>query len=159
MGTIKKFASFQIRKLSGGKDPLRIIAEFLSANGFTPEPKEKDNDSVRWMVTLPHDQELEIILENMRKPNEATIYMGVNVAAVILRRTEEMLAAALEIADGLVGIKVSLVGNYLVLSATLPAQSASADDLEYHYKLITAQEHWFRSALQEELSLGELPLK
>ena len=64
-----------------------------------------------------------------------------------------MLAAALEIADGLVGIKVSLVGHYLVLSASMGAAGITVEDLDYNFKLIEAQESWFRDALSDELGM------
>jgi hypothetical protein len=85
--------------------------------------------------------------------------MGVNSITVPIRGSHDILAAALEIADGLVGIKVSLVGHYLVLSASLSAVGVTVDDLEYHLKLIEAQEPWFRGALATELQWEELPLE
>ena len=74
-----------------------------------------------------------------------------------MRGANEMLAAALEIADGLVGIKVSLVGHYLVLSSTLGATGMSLEELDYNFKLIAAQQTWFREALADELGWEELP--
>ncbi len=66
-----------------------------------------------------------------------------------------MLTAALEIADGLVGIKVSLVGYYLVLSATLGAHEMTLEDLQYHYQLITSQRKWFVDALADDLGVEQ----
>lgn len=161
MGKIKKFAALNIRKLTGGKDPVRIVEEFISRRGFDPDKcrKEDSPDLVRWMFALRDATELEVLVEGARKPSETTIYMGVNIITVPIRGAGDILAAALEIADGLVGIKVSLVGHYLVLSASLSAVGVSVDDLEYHLKLIEAQETWFRGALATELEWEEFPLE
>jgi len=74
-----------------------------------------------------------------------------------VRGGADMLAAALEIADGLVGIKVSLVGHYLVLSSTLGASGITVEELDYNFKLITAQQSWFRDALADEMGWESLP--
>jgi hypothetical protein len=159
MSKIKKFASVNIRKITGGKDPLRIIEEFILRLGFDPDQcqTEKIGDSARWMVNLSGGQELELLLEGVKRPAETTIYMGVNIATVPIRGASEMLAAALEIADGLIGVKVSLVGHYLVLSSSLGAAGINVEDLDYHHKLITAQQNWFKEALADELGWDHLP--
>ncbi|MCB0317600.1 MAG: hypothetical protein KDD56_02505 [Bdellovibrionales bacterium] len=153
MGKVKKFSGLSIRKITGGKDPLRLVEEFILRRGFDPEESKRDldGDNARWMLKLEDDEELEILVEGLKRPAETTIYMGVNVTTVPVRNSHEVLAAALEIADGLVGIKVSLVGHYLVLSATLGAAGISVEDLDYNFKLITAQQSWFREALTDEL--------
>ena len=159
MGKLKKFASVNIRKLSGGKDPVRLVEEFLLRHGFDPDEccKGKTPDNVRWMITLDVGVELEVLAEGLKKPAETTVYMGVNIATVPIRGASEMLAAALEIADGLVGIKVSLVGHFLVLSASVAASGLTIEELETNYHLIEAQQNWFREALAEELAWEKLP--
>ena len=161
MGKIKKFAALNIRKITGGKDPVRVVEDFIIRRGFSPDEcrKEHSSDMTRWMFTLRDTVELEVLVEGHRKPAETTIYMGINIITVPIRGAHEILAAALEIADGLVGIKVSLVGHYLVLSASLSAEGISVEDLEYHLKLIEAQEVWFRNALAEELQWEDFPLE
>lgn len=159
MGKIKKFAEFNIRKITGGKDPLRVVEDFLVRRGFDPEKsqKEKTPDSVRWMLEIRENEELEVLIEDLKKPAETTIYMGVNIVTVPIRGSADVLAAALEIADGLVGIKVSLVGHYLVLSSSLGASGITVDELDYNFRLIEAQEGWFRDVLISELQWEELP--
>jgi hypothetical protein len=161
MGKIKKFAALNIRKITGGRDPVRVVEEFITRRGFSPEEcrKEHNSDMTRWMFTLRETVELEVLVEGHRKPAETTIYMGINIITVPIRGAGDILAAALEIADGLVGIKVSLVGHYLVLSASLSAEGISVEDLEYHLKLIEAQEGWFRDALATELQWEDFPLE
>jgi hypothetical protein len=153
MGKIKKFRTADIRQIPGGKDPIRIVEEFITRRGFDPEAccREKNPETAQWMLSLGDGEELEVLAEGLKRPAETTIYMGVNVAIVPIRGCHELLPAALEIADGLVGIKLSLVGYFLVLSATLGASGVSSEDLDYHFKLITAQQAWFREALAEEL--------
>lgn len=159
MGKIKKFTDINIRRISGGKDPIRMVEEFIIRQGFDPEKcqKERTTETARWMVALGNEEELEVLVEGIKRPAEMTIYMGVNVATVPVRGTTDVLAAALEIADGLVGIKVSLVGHYLVLSASLGAAGITVEDLDYHFKLIAAQQVWFREALADELGWDGLP--
>jgi hypothetical protein len=153
MGKIKKFAEINIRKITGGKDPVRLVEDFLSRKGFDPEKcqREKTPDLVRWMVQIKGEEELEILLEGIRKPADSTLYMGLNIVTVPIRGAYDMLAAALEIADGLVGIKVSLVGHYLVLSSSLSATGLSLEEVDYNFRLIEAQEGWFRETLVSEL--------
>lgn len=153
MGKIKRFAELNIRKITGGKDPVRVVEDFLSRKGFDPEEcqKEKTPDLARWMVQIRGEEELEILLEGIRKPADSTLYMGLNIITVPIRGAHDMLAAALEIADGLVGIKVSLVGHYLVLSSSLSATGLTLDEVDYNYRLIEVQEGWFRETLASEL--------
>jgi hypothetical protein len=54
---------------------------------------------------------------------------------------------------------VSLVGHYLVLSSSLGASGATVDELDYHFRLIEAQETWFRDALAGELQWEQFPLE
>lgn len=159
MGKVKKFAAIGIRKITGGKDPIRLVEEFILRLGHDPEKcqQEKGVENARWMIAVAEGEELEVLLEGLKRPTETTVYMGVNIMTVPVRGVGDVLAATLEIADGLVGIKVSLVGHYLVLSASLPAAGLSVEDLEFHYRLITSQRTWFREALCDELSWEEIP--
>ena len=159
MSKIKKFAAIGIRKITGGKDPVHLVEEFILRQGFDPEESEKQRtpDNVRWMLTVNEGEDLEILVEGLKNTHETTVYMGINIATVPVRGANEMVTAALEIADGLVGIKVSLVGHYLVLSSSLGAAGLSVDELDYNFRLITAQESWFRQALADELGWEELP--
>lgn len=159
MGKIKKFAAINIRKITGGKDPMRLVEEFILRLGFDPDQckREITPDNARWMLALAEGEELEVLIETLKRPAETTIYLGVNIATVPVRGASDLLAAALEIADGLVGIKVSLVGHYLVLSSSMGAAGISVEELEYNYKLIVAQQGWFRDALADELGWESIP--
>ena len=161
MGKIRKFAELNIRKITGGKDPVRVVEDFISRKGFDPEKcqKEKTPDLVRWMVQIKGEEELEILLEGLRKPVDSNLYMGLNIVTVPIRGCQDMLAAALEIADGLVGIKVSLVGHYLVLSSSLSAAGLTLEELDYNYRLIEVQEGWFRDTLTSELQWEDVVIE
>ena len=161
MGKIRKFAELNIRKITGGKDPVRVVEDFLTRKGFDPEKcqREKTADLVRWMVQIKGYEELEILLEGLRKPSDSTLYMGLNIITVPIRGAHDMLAAALEIADGLVGIKVSLVGHYLVLSSSLSASGLTHEELDYNFKLIEVQEGWFRDTLASELQWEDVVIE
>jgi len=158
MGKIRKFAELNIRKITGGKDPVRVVEEFLTRRGFDPKECEKERtpEMVRWMVQFKQDEELEILVEGLRKASETTLYMGLNILTVPLRGSYDILATALEIADGLVGIKVSLVGYYLVLSSSLSASTLTHEELEYNLRLIEAQEGWFKETLSAERGWEEV---
>ena len=155
----KKFAVVNIRKITGGKDPVRLVEDFILRQGYDPEKclQQKTADSARWMIPLGHEEELEVLAENLKATNDTTIYMGVNVLTVPIRGASDILAAALQIADALVGIKLSLVGHYLVLSASVSAAGISVDEIDYYYKLIQAQQGWFKETLSEELGWETIP--
>lgn len=155
----KKFAVVNIRKITGGKDPVRLVEDFIVRQGFDPKIclQEKSADSARWMIPLGKEEELEVLAENLKSANDTTIYMGVNVLTVPIRGSADILAAALQIADALVGIKLSLVGHYLVLSASISAAGISVEEIDYYYKLIHAQQGWFKETLIEELGWETLP--
>lgn len=159
MGKVKKFAAINIKKIPGGKDPVRLIEDFILRHGFDPDEcrKEHSPEFIRWMVSVSEEQDLEIFLDSVQRPVETTVYLGVNIGIVPIRGSSDFLAAALEIADGLIGVKISLVGHYLVLSASMGISTLSADELDYTFKLIQAQQSWFIRALTEELGINELP--
>jgi len=159
VGKIKKFAELNIRRITGGKDPLVLVEEFILKLGFDPDKvrQEKNGEFARWMLEVEKGKELEVLLENIRKSSDTTIYLGLNVVQVPVRGASDMLAAALEIADGLIGIKVSLVGHFLVLSSSLAMSGTSIEDLEYNFRLIREQEAWFKSTLLTELGWEEAP--
>lgn len=159
MASLKKFPGLSIKKIAGGKDPVKLIEEFILRHGFDPDDckHHKSAEHARWMVHISEDEDLEVLIEGIKNPSETTVYMGLNVITVPVRGSADMLAAALQIADGLVGIKLSLVGHYLVLSASLGAASLSLEELEYHFRLITAQRSWFREALADELGWEAIP--
>lgn len=155
----KKFALLNLKKITGGKDPLNVIEEFIIHRGFDPDScvQHKGAENARWVVPVAGDAELEILVEGLKEPSETTVYMGVNAMTVPVRGADEMLAAALQIADGLVGVKISLVGHYLVVSATLGASTTNVDELDYHLELINAQLGWFKDAVMDELGWEEIP--
>lgn len=157
----KKFKFDQIKTIKGGKDPQKLIENLILKVGFDPSAvlAESNDQRVRWILPVSEAEELEIILDSYRSLQDATVYLGINICAVPLKRVNETLVTALELADGLVGAKISLVGRYLVLSITMPAYSVNPEDLEYSYRLVLAQKNWFANLLLEELDLESLPVE
>jgi hypothetical protein len=161
MGNVKKFSLINFKKVQGGKDPVKLINEFISETGYHPEKciTENSSDLKRWMVAFGDERELEILLEHLAKPAETSIYLGINVATVPIRGALDVLVSALEIADGLIGVKISLVGHYLVLSSSFAATSISSyEDIQYNYQLLVQQEVWFKEALMKELGNGDIEI-
>lgn len=158
--TDKKFKLHQVKTIRGGKDPTKLLRELILKLGFDPASVEVESDDtrIRWMIPYSESEDVEIILDSPKSSQDATIYIGINVCSVPIRRVTETLAVALELADGLIGAKVSLVGRFLVLSVTVPAYSTSFDELEYMYKLVIAQRQWFLNLLIEELELESVPV-
>ena len=158
MGKVRSISSVKVRKLTGGKDPVKLVEDFIVRRGFDPQEccRDRGVENIRWVIPLQEGEDLEVLLEGINRPHETTIYMGVNVATVPLRGAQEVLVAALEIADGLVGIKVSLVGHFLIISASSSAAGLTLEELDYNYEIICAQKEWFRETLADELGLDEL---
>ena len=157
MRKITELASLQIKKITGGKDPIRLVEDLISKLGQDPQKckREENSDLIRWLLDFDNEQELEILLDGYKKNTECTIYMGLNLLPISLRNPLEILATALEIADGLIGVKISLVGNTLVMSACLVVAGLNVDDLEFTFQLIKSQQEWFIKTLLEELEEGE----
>jgi hypothetical protein len=156
-GKVKKFSSPVIRKITGGKDPVRIVHEFIVRRGSDPEnaEKEKSGDFIRWILPISAGNDLEILVEGIKVSAETTMYLGVPIVNVPLKGFSDFLVSALEVADGLVGTKLSLVSSTLVLSATLAASGASVEELDYHFNLLVGQQAWFQKALQEQFEWVE----
>lgn len=158
MSKIKKFTGLKIKKITGGKDPVKLVNEFIIHRGFDPDEclKEKGSDAIRWMIEVTDEQSIEILLEGITKPSETTLYLGVNIATVPVKGITDFLASALEVADGLVGVKISLVGHFIVMSSSLGLTGADIEELDYHYMLIMEQVPWFQETLASELGWEDI---
>jgi len=154
MSKIRRLTPTRIRKITGGKDPTRLVEEFMIRRGFDPEEclQQRTGDLAQWLVPLEDEEELEVTLEGLNRPPESTIYMGLNVMAVPLRDSHRILTAALIVADSLIGAKLSLVNYDLVLSVTAYAGSIGVDDLDFYYELITRQKNAIQDAIMDEAS-------
>lgn len=154
MAKVRKISPTRIRKITGGKDPTRIVEEFMVRRGFDPEEclQQRTGDLAQWLVPLGEEEDLEITLEGLQRPPETTLYMGVNVISIPLKETQRFLYAALAVADTLIGAKLSLVNYDLVLSCTSYVGSMGIDDIDYIYELITRQKSGVVEAITEEIS-------
>ena len=67
MGKVKKIIPTRIRKITGGKDPTRIVEEFMLRRGFDPEEciQQRSNDLAQWLIPLSEDEDLELTLEGL----------------------------------------------------------------------------------------------
>jgi hypothetical protein len=160
MGKVKKFRALGIKKIMGGKNPVSIVEEFLLRLGVDPDEckRESSNDFTRWVIELDDEPgELEVLLESLTKESSTTVYLGINILTIPLKGAYDVMASALKIADGLVGIKVSIVGHELVLSASLAMSDNDVDQLDYHFRLINAQSSWFKKELMTELGWEYFP--
>ena len=153
MSKVRRIAPARIRKITGGKDPTRIVEEFMVRRGFDPEEclQQRTSDLAQWLVPLSEEEDLEITLEGLTRPPETTLYMGVNVLAVPLRDCQRLLYAALAVADTLIGAKLSLVNYDLVLSVTTYTANMGLDDIDYFYELITRQKTGIQEAINDEI--------
>jgi hypothetical protein len=153
MSKVRKLASAKIRKISGGKDPVKLVEEFMTRRGYDPEEclQQRGADITTWSISISEEEELEITLEGLNSPLETTLYIGVNVISLPLLRTQDFLIAALTIADTLIGAKLSLVNYDLVLSTTVYVANMHVEDVDYLFELITRQENSIRDAIIEEL--------
>lgn len=153
MTKIRKITPNRIRKISGGKDPTRLVEDFLIRRGFNPDDclQQRTADIATWSVPVSEDEELEITLEGLTRTIDSTLYIGVNVCGVPLQDTQNFLSAALTVADTLIGAKLSVVNYDLVLSVTAYAENLSAERIDYFYELIFKQKASVYDAVLEEM--------
>lgn len=155
MSKVKKIAPTKIRKITGGKDPARVVEEFMVRRGFDPEEclQQRTSDLSQWLVPLgDNDEDLEITLEGLNRPPETTLYMGLNVMQIPIKDIQRFQYAALTVADTLIGAKLSLVDFDLVLSVTTYTSNMGVDEIDYYYELITRQKAAVQEAISEELN-------
>lgn len=150
---IRKISQARIRKIAGGKDPTRLVEEFLVRRGFDPDEclQQRTNDNSTWSVPISEEEELEITLEGIPRPLETTVYMGVNVCGVPLKDTANFLQASLLVADTLIGAKLSIVNYDLVISVTVYTENMGTDMVDYYYELLTRQKNVVYDAITEEM--------
>lgn len=153
MSKVRKINSPKIRKITGGKDPTRLVEEFLVRRGFDPEEclQQRTGSVATWSVSLSEEEELEITLEGLGTPAETTLYMGVNILTVPIRDCYSVLVAALSAADTLIGAKLGLVNYDLVLSVTVYTANMGVEDVDYNYELITRQKAGVQEVILEDL--------
>ena len=156
MGKVKKIAPARIQRVTGGKDPARLVEEFMVRRGFDPDEclQQRTGELASWSVPLNEEEELEVTLEGLNRRAETTLYMGVNIMTVPIRDCHNTLAASLAVADTLIGAKISLVNYDLVLSVTVYTANMRPDEIDYMYELITVQKPRIQELIAEELGLS-----
>jgi hypothetical protein len=153
MSKVRKLSTARIRKISGGKDPVRLVEEFMIRRGFSPDEcmQKRTSDLAQWLVPMSEEEDLEITIEGLGRPAETTLYMGVNVIGVPLVDADKALVAALTVADTLIGAKLSLVNYDIVLSVTVYTANMGVDEIDYYFELITRQKGGIHDAIIEQL--------
>ena len=153
MSKVRSLRPSKIRKITGGKDPARLLEDFMTRRGFNPDEclQQRTGDIITWSVPVSDEEELEITLEGLSRYPETTLYMGINVMNVPIKNTDSFLAAALTVADTLIGAKLSLVNYDLVLSVTVYTANMGLDEVDYYYELIMRQKSGVQEAILEEI--------
>ncbi len=138
-----------LKSITGDKDPVRLIEDFIHDLGFDSEEclNIRSAETCRWVVPLNDEVQLELLLENIKQVFGTILYMGVNISTVPLKDTQNFLIQALETADSLIGVKVSVVGHFLVLSSTANLHDKNISDINYQMTELLQQSAWFQSAL------------
>jgi hypothetical protein len=154
MAKIRKLSSARIKKISGGKEPPKLVEEFMIRRGFDPDSclQQKTVEIATWSVPLSDEEELEITLEGLNRPAETTLYMGVNILTVPVRELYKTLIAVLTIADTLIGAKLSLVNYDIVLSVTQYTSNLGVDDIDYYFELLSRQKVIMQDAIIDEIN-------
>ena len=144
-----KPTSLVLKSITGDKDPVRLIEDFIQDLGFDPEKCSniRSAETCRWIVPLNDDVQLELLLENIKQVFGTILYMGVNISTIPLKDTQNFLVHALETADSLIGVKVSLVGHFLVLSSTSNLHDKNISDINYQMTELLQQSAWYQKAL------------
>ena len=149
-------SSKRIRKISGGKDPVKLVDEFVIRQGYEEDNISKHSSAqlVTWTVWLSNEEMLEIALEGLGSSLETTMYIGVNVLSIPITKAAQVMAAVLTVADSLISAKLSLVDYDIVLSSTIYASNINMEDIEYLHELVIRQKEWVQEAVVEELGLS-----
>ena len=152
MSKIRRFDTSVLGEMLIGKDPLKIVRHFLLKKGYDPDKtlKEETPNSCRWMLNLSNGYEMEVFLDKLKTPSQATLYMGINIMTVPIRNSQNFLVTVLEVADGLIGAKLGLVGYFVILSVGLGAERITFDEIDYNFRLILAQKEWVKDAILDE---------
>ncbi len=159
-GKRKRAQIFGFKSIAGGKDARRSIEQFLEKRNQDPSEylKKAVRGADRWVY---EDKEQGVELEILHDHGDGleepipTVYLGINLFEVPMKNFTDVLAVALQIADGLVQTKVSIVGHYFILSACLPADDVSIEQLDYLYKSMLFQRDWFCDTLFKEMGWKE----
>ena len=133
---IKKFPSPAIKKITGGRDPIKVIESFISSRGHDPEEclEQRNNNFIQWLMNVENGTDLEITLEGLNRIEETTLYLGINILPIPLKDTQRFYVNALLAADTLIESKLSIVNYDLVLSSTIYGGKASVENIDYAFE-------------------------
>jgi len=132
----------KFKKMEGGQSPVIVVQEFLLAVGACPlddELKNEHSQTRTWRVKIPNVAALTVELENFQKGSDSILTLSFPLVMVSIKDTLAALIAALELSRPLVGCRLYLDGNQLVIAASLCGDVLSIESLRMHYELIKAQ--------------------
>jgi len=142
----------KLKKMEGGQSPVRVVQEFLLAIGASPLDDELKSvlSHVRtWQAQIPNVGPLTVELENTQRSSDAILTLSFPLVTVSIKDTLSALIAALELSRPLVGCRLYLEENRLMIAASLCGDVVSVDSLSLHYELIKAQRELLIRSLQK----------
>jgi hypothetical protein len=149
------FGDVSVRKLKrveGGQSPVKVVQEFLLGIGGSPSDDEQEMvlpQSRTWQAHIPDVGPLTVELENTQKSNDVIITLAFPLVTVPIKNTLPILIAALELCKPLVGCRLYLEENRLIIAASICGDVISVDNLSLHYELIKAQRDLLIRSLQQ----------
>jgi hypothetical protein len=132
----------KLKRVEGGQSPLKVVHEFLLGIGGSPcddEQNKGDAQARAWQVQLHGVGPLTVELENTQKANDVLITLAFPLVTVPIKNTLSTLIAALELCKPLVGCRLYLEENRLIIAASICGDVVSVDSLSLHFELIKAQ--------------------
>jgi len=132
----------KLKRVEGGQSPVRIVHQFLLDIGGSPsddELQESLRATRRWQVQIPEVGPLAVELESAGKSNDVIITLAFSLITVSIKNSLPTLIAALELSKPLVGCRLYLEENHLMIAASLCGDAVSNETLSLHYELIKSQ--------------------
>jgi hypothetical protein len=142
----------KLKRVEGGQSPVRVVQDFLLGIGGSPIDDEQRlalHHARTWRVLIHDVGPLTVELENTQKSNDVIITLAFPLVTVPIKDTLSILIAALELCKPLVGCRLYLEENRLVIAASICGDVISLDSLSLHYELIKAQRDLLIRSLQK----------
>jgi hypothetical protein len=152
LAVLGDFPGRKLKKMEGGQSPVRVVQEFLLEVGASPlddELKSVVSQNRTWQVQIPNVGLLTVELENSQRANDAILTFSFPLMTVSIKDTLSALIAALELSKPLVGCRLYLEENRLIIAASICGDVINLDSLSLHYELIKAQKELLMRSLQK----------
>lgn len=152
LAVLGDFPGRKLKRMEGGQSPVRVVQEFLAGIGASPlddELKDAASQARIWQVQITNAGPLAVELENTQKASDAILTLSFPLVTVSIKDTLSALIAALELSKPLVGCRLYLEGNRLMIAASLCGDVINIDSLILHFELIKAQKELLVRSLQK----------